>query len=141
MNGKKIENKKNYIVQRSKSEKRFFSIIIGLLVLIMLMLAITEEKIAGFTIICIAFIFLQVFVLADVLRWRIEVSDNKLTYHPTIGKKRTFDLKDLQINMKKNSNSVYSIYSNNTRIFSVNISMQNAVMLLEELNELKIRDL
>lgn len=104
-----------------------------------------------FTLVCIAYSFsddfsfalflwwadsLFIFGCFNIARWRIIVTGEKISYRPTIGRTRNYEIKEIEY--CKGRNGVIAMYGKNKRLFSLYLYRNNAVLLLQELKERNI---
>ena len=135
-NGKIEDNKEIYIVQRTKKSKIVFTVLLTFLQIIFLGLIFVENRVDLFSGLCTVVIIGVGVMLLNIHRYRLIVCKGKVLLRPTFGKEREYVLKGKDLVIKKNSDSVYSVYNDSKRMLSINLYLENSTRLLCEIIEI-----
>ena len=128
------EYRKKYIISHRKGIRVFLSIVAVMYTLLCILGSFSDDY--GFVSLLWGSEALIIFGCINVIRWRITVIGEKISYRPTIGRTRNYEMKEIEY--CKMRNGIIEMYGKNKRLFSLYPTRKDAGLLLQDLKERNI---
>ena len=128
------EYRNKYVISNKRGVRVFYSAFAVMFTLLCIGCSFSEDYVFALLLWSVDALFIMGY--CNISRWRITVKGEKISYRPSIGRTRNYEIKEIEY--CKIGNGIIEMYGKNKRLFFLDPTKPNAGLLLQDLKERNI---